>query len=275
VPRVYSYLPDELRVALTYALGELEHLPAEGNAEAAASQAVLDPECVAFVGPYRSWEVGETAAIFNEAGMAQLAPAATYSALTRDEPGAVDGMPASLFPTGERTLFRVAVRDAAVCRALVARVPRARLVSDGGEYGEQIVAQLRHAGLQEGDEAIVYAGLGISARPGGDAPVWTLDGAAQNGFPEAMGERARYVMAPRGEEGWPDQDALAFAPQVKEAGMLVWGSAMAGGPTRAGVLAGLRACGRFDEHGDTLERRVGVWRHDGARLVPDGFLEVP
>jgi hypothetical protein len=265
---------------LAYALGEdIEHVAHAGDPVRAAEAAVRDEDAVAFLGPLLSWQATEVAAILNEAGIAQLLPGATYSGLTRDEPGAEDGMPASLFPTGERTLFRIVPRDTAIARAVAAAHPRAALVTDESDYGIQVASQLKLVGLEVAEEAelTIYAGLDATApltRLRGRR-VLAFEGAAQGGLPEALGEHARYVLPQRGGEGWSDADALLYGPQVKEAAMLVYGSAMAGGPTRAGVLLGLRSCGRFDEHGDTRERKVGVWRWAGDALAPDGILEDP
>jgi hypothetical protein len=268
--RVHSHLPEHLRGIVGYALGEIEHVAHDGEFMRAAEAAADDGECAAFIGPLLSWQVAETAALLNEAGIAQLAVGATFSALTREEPGTYDGMPASLSPAGERTLFRLVPRDTAIARAVVARMPRARLVSDDGDYGRQVASQLRMAGLVHDDaaELTIYAGLAKTA-PALTGDVLGFEGAAEEGFP------GRLALAQRGGEGWSDEDAIAYGPQAKEAAMLVYGSAMAGGPTRSGVLAGLRSCGRFDEFGDTRERRVGLWERHGSALRPVGVLEDP
>jgi hypothetical protein len=272
-PRVHSHLPEHLHGIVTEALGEIEHLPHTGEHVEAAEAASADPRCVAFIGPLLSWQVAETGEILNQAGIAQLAIGSTYSALTRKEPGAYDGMPASLSPTGERTIFRLVPRDAAIARAVVARWPVARLVSDGSDYALQLAPQLQLAGLREDEAAdvTIYAGLAEEAPDLGGGELVAFEGAALPGFPE----HALLVLPQRGGEGWSAGHAILYAPQAKEAAMLVYGSAMAGGPTRAGVLRGLRSCGRFDEYGDTLERKVGLWRWLNGELVPDGTLEDP
>jgi hypothetical protein len=285
-PRVHSALPARLAGVLTEVLwrGGVEHVDAgpEHPVEAAAA-AAEDPRAVAFVGPFRSSHVGETAAILNEAGLAQLAPAATYAALTRDEPGAEDGMPASLAPTGRGTLFRVAARDTAVCQALVARVgSRCVLLDDGGSYGEQVAGQLRLAGVEpdDGADTVLYAGLADGApldalRATGPRPLFTLDGAWDPDFVEALGrDRVRFAMALYPQPDWSVEAVQAFLPQTAEAGMLITGSVMAAGADRAAVLEGLRSCGRFDEYGDTNERRIGLWAmgEDGGMVAVDTLL---
>ena len=269
--RAHSFLPEHLQGIVGYGLGgEIEHVAHSGNPVRAAESAVEDDDCGAFLGPLLSWQVAETAAILNEAGIAQLAVGATYSALTRDEPGADDRMPASLFPTGERTLFRVVPRDTAIARAVVAQWPRARLVQDESDYGVQLASQLRMAGLEDDPAAkvTIYAGL-FQTAPALFGEVVSFEGAAAEGVPGV------FAMPQRGGEGWSNEDAILYGPQAKEAAMLVYGSAMAGGPTRAGVLAGLRSCGRFDEFGDTRERRVGLWEFAGPVMRPVGTLEDP
>lgn len=288
VPRVHSHLPPDLAAALSQSLsvGGVEHVDSgSANPVAAAQEAAADARAVAFVGPFRSFHVGETAAILNEAGMAQLAPAATYAALTRDEPGAEDGMPASLVPTGRRTLFRLVARDTAVCQAVVAHVgTRCALVSDGGSYGEQVAAQIRLAGVEPDDDAdtVLYAGLARDApleplRATAPRPVVTLDGALEPEFAAALGhDRLQVASAAYPREGSDARTVHAFIPQTAEAGMLVVGSLIAAGPDRSRIVEALRGCGRFDEFGDTTERRVGLWRiaRDGA-IESVRTLEIP
>lgn len=287
-PRVHSHLPPDLTAVLSEALsrGGVEHVDSGARTPvAAAEEAVRDDRAVAFVGPYRSADVGETAGILNEAGMAQLAPAATYAALTRDEPGAEDGMPASLAPTGRRTLFRLVARDTAVCQALVGSVgTRCAVLSDGGSYGEQVAAQMRLSGVEpdEAADTVLYAGLADGApldalRASAPRPVLTLDGALSAQFAAALGhDRVRFATAAYPREGSEVRSVLAFIPQAAEAGMLIVGSLMAAGPDRARVLDALRDCGRFDEHGDTTERRVGLWRiRSDATIEPVTTLHVP
>ena len=255
VARVHSHLPECLQAIVGEGLGELEHVAHAGEFMRAAEAASEDPECVAFVGPLLSWQVAETAELLNQAGIPQLAIGATYSALTRDEPGAYDGMPASLCPTGERTLFRLVPRDTAIARAVVARWPRARLVSDGGDYGRQIASQLRMVGLEEDPaaELTIYAGLAEGAPPL-QGEVLAFEGAAEPGF------HATFAL--------PQLDHMDYRSQAREAAALLRDA----GRTRAEVLADLRASGRFDGFGDTTERRVGLWN---AALQPIGTLEDP
>ncbi len=263
---VHSHLPEHLRHIVTDGLGAIEHVAHGGDHVRAAEAASADGGCVAFIGPLLSWQVAETAALLNEAGIPQLAIGATYSALTRDKPGAYDGMPASLSPAGERSLFRLVPRDTAIARAVVARWPRARLVSDGTDYGRQIAAQLRMVGLREDPDArlTIYAGLWQSA-PDLPRKVLGFEGAAEEGFP------GRLALPQRAGDGWSNQEAIIYAPQAREAATLVRGAVESG----QSVLAALRACGRFDEHGDTLERRVGLWEFVGPMMRPVGTLEDP
>jgi hypothetical protein len=240
--RVHSMLPARHDERLTRALGEIDHVP-QSTPEAAMG----DSGCVAFVGPWRSVEVAEAMEGLGPHGLAHLAPAATWVGLTRpDEPAGSDDKPE------RRTLFRLAARDMEVCRAIVSVVDgRARLISDGSEYGSQIASQLRLAGLESDGDMVVYAGLGETAPPGLPPNVIALDGAAHGGFPERHPE-ALYFCAAHPVEGFTDAEAWDFAPQVEQAGRLIASGALPAG---------------FDEHGDPLEPVIGMWRFSGGEPV--------
>jgi hypothetical protein len=239
--RVHSQLPGRHDAGLSRALGNSAEHVAQSSPEAAAA----DSQCAAFVGPWHSWLVAEAMEILRPAGITHVAPAATWVGLTRaDEPGS-GAAPA------RRTLFRIAARDMVVCRAIVAAVGgQARIVSDDTDYGRQIGSQLRMAGLQEGGDAVIYAGLGESAPDGLPAEVICMDGAAQDGFPERHPD-ARYFGAAYAQEGYTDEECWDFAPHVDLAGRLIAGGEIAS---------------HFDEHGDLLEPRSGVWRWEAGHF---------
>jgi len=264
--RVHAHLPRRLadHLAASHSGAEVVDAGDRGWVDAAAA-AAEDPDCVAFVGPMLSWQVAEVAALLNEHGIAHVVPAATYGPLTREEPGAEEGMPESLCPTGRRTLLRIAPRELVVCEALVAAEPGPHcLLGDGTPYAERIGSLLRLAGAVEDPAAASAVFTGMA--PGvPDEATLAFEGALGPGAPPAL----RFYLPQRPGEEWDDADVLEFMPQVNEAAFLLTGSLMAAGPTREGLLEAMWSCGRFDEHGDTRERRCGVWRYDGGR--PRGF----
>lgn len=288
-PRVHSSLPGDLAEVLGIALGRAVVHVDHGVSDVmgAAAEAARDDRAVAFVGPLLSWQVAETAAVLNQSGLAQLAVGATYAGLTRDEPGAEDGMPASLRPSGHCSLFRLVPRDTALCRALVAEVGGpCVVVGDDTPYGAQLDEQLALAGLERTEDpaaavAVVYAGLADRAPMErlaalGGLGLWGFEGAAEGDFPARLDGRARFLLPQHPVPGWTDEAILRYFPQAVEAGMLVVGSLLAGGPDRVRVAGELRGCGRFDAFGDTVERRCGVWRWEATgRLAPDRTALVP
>jgi hypothetical protein len=235
--QVHSLLPERHDERLSRALGAaVEHVPQS------SPDAALAAGAGAFVGPWLSADVAEAMETFSDR-LVHVAPAATWVGLTRrDEPGSDDA------PRGR--VLRVAARDTVVCRALVAAVPEARVVHDGTEYGRQIAAQLRMCGLREGGARVVYAGLGRQAPELPPDPI-CLEGAVEGDFPHRHPD-ALYFAAAYPEDGFTDEQAWDFAPQVELAGRLL----VAGDPER-----------HFDEHGDLLEPRTGVWRFVDGRPV--------
>jgi hypothetical protein len=248
-------------LARTLRAAGVEHAAGSTPEEAAA-----DADCVAFIGPFRSWRAALAAPVLNAAGIVQVCPAATWAALTRaDEPSGDDEAP-DLRPAGRATLVRLVPRDTEVCRRLVENAPERRLavVADHESYGRQLAQQLRLAGLEErpGEpDAVVYCGLAENAPHGllAGRRVYAFDGA--QGFGDA---HTRYVLPIVPLDGWSGADLHAYVPQLRQAGELVARAVERGGADREAVLRAVWELGGFDEHGDPPRGPVGVWRTGGS-----------
>jgi hypothetical protein len=225
-----------------------------------------DADAVAFIGPFRSRAVAETIEATAPAGLALLAPVATWAGVTRDdEPGCDDD------PADHRgTVLRMVARDTEVAYRLAAHLrangQRALVVAGRGEYGTQIAGQLRLADLPRGDDPDVVVAAGVPEEPGMEAvketaplPLIAFDGI--QGLD--VGERDVWVALPFAQDPSHGIEAARAAQLVVDA--------LAGGAaTRAEVLAACRAAGPFDEHGDPIDPPVSLWRADGDwRLAPD------
>jgi hypothetical protein len=91
---VHSILPESLTRAAGAAFEDagVRHV-AHGTDDpvGAADAAVADPQALALLGPYRSAEVAKAVEASGPAGLALLAPVATWAGVTRDdEPGCDD-----------------------------------------------------------------------------------------------------------------------------------------------------------------------------------------
>lgn len=282
--RVYSAMPKTVEAVATTALAEegIEHVAlGPGPIPRHARTATDDPRCVAFLGPWLSHEVIESMKILNLAGVAQIAPAATYVGLTRDEPGAGDGMPESLSPGPQPTFFRMCARDTLISRATMPFLAGqglryATIVHDETDYGLQLAAQLLQAGLEPEEDprdanAVIYCGLADGAPYGelldlAPRPIIAYEGAAVAGFAEAAGgvERVRYLLPQAAVSGWSDRQCIFYAPLVQRAASLLAGLiARIDAPDRSDVVDALWRCGEFDDHGDAVDPDIGVWAEDG------------
>jgi hypothetical protein len=222
----------------------------------AAETAAADPGAVALVGPFRSRAVAEAVEVTAPAGLPLLAPVATWAGVTRDdEPGCDD-------PADHRgTVFRMVARDTVVAERIAADLRahgrRARLVAGAHEYGRQVAAQLRMAGLPEDEEPdlVVLAGLVGEPEIAEAAALAPLPLIAFDGIQGAdLGEREVHVALPC------PPDLIAPVRQAAELAASVG--------SRADALRELRA--RFDAHGDPLDPPVWLWRADAEwRLTRD------
>jgi hypothetical protein len=278
--RVHSILPDPLTRAADAELraAGIEHVahgdehPVTGAARAAAA----DPQAVALLGPYRSADVAEAVEASAPAGLGLIAPAATWAGVTRDdEPGCED-------PARHRgTVLRLLARDTEVAlrlaKHLLATSQRGLVVTGAHDYGRQLDAQLRLAGLPRVERAedadlVVLGGLAggpeiellASSAP---LPVIAFDGVQG----ARLGDREVYVALPHAPvDGVPTGELLAGVDQARRAAELVIGALAEGADDRRTVLAAIRRLGPFDAHGDPADPPVWLWRADPAwKLEPD------
>jgi hypothetical protein len=279
---VHSILPDALthRVGAALEAAGIRHVAhGTGDPVAAATAAAADPAALALLGPYRSADVAEALEVSAPAGLALLAPVATWAGVTRDgEPGCDDAA------RHRGTVLRLVARDTEVAARLAADVltagRRALVVAGEHDYGRQLDGQLRLAGLPRAERAeqadlVVLAGLAGEpeierAAASAPLPLVAFDGAQG----AALGDREVLIAMPYAPvDGVPVRELLAGVAHARRAAELV-ARALAGGATdRTAVLAAVRRLGGFDAHGDPPDPPVWLWRADaGWELRPDRAL---
>jgi branched-chain amino acid transport system substrate-binding protein len=125
-----------------------------------ARRAAQDDATIGYIGEFNSGASSVSLPILNDAGVAMVSPSNTADGLTVRGPGTGQGEPDKYYPTGDRTYFRLAPRDAVQGDALGiamrrAGCRRAAVLDDREEYGIAIaaaaarhvhVAVRRHAG---------------------------------------------------------------------------------------------------------------------------------
>ena len=274
--RVHSVLPERLTEAVDTVLSEagIEHV-AHGDAEpmAAAEAAVADPEAVAVIGPYRSNDVAHAVEASAAAGLPMLAPAATWAGVTRDdEPGCDDSA-----DTRGRA-FRLVARDTVVAERIAAEArasgAKALVIAGGHDYGRQLDAQLRLAGLPRAatpGEATLVVLCGLAGEPEVaraaliDLPLVALDGVQG----ADLGDRDVFVAMPYAPvDGLAHEDVLAGVGSARRAAELVATAIRAGATNRTMVFVSVDEHGGFDDHGDPVDPEVSLWR-----AGPDWVLE--
>jgi branched-chain amino acid transport system substrate-binding protein len=114
------------------------------------SKAAQDSRTIAYIGEFDSGASAISIPVTNEAGFAQIGPAATAVGLTKLVPGADKGEPDKYYPSGERNFARVVPADdvQASAAARWARKLGARkvfLVDDKSVEGQGLVEQFRAA----------------------------------------------------------------------------------------------------------------------------------
>jgi hypothetical protein len=277
---VHSTLPDSLTAVVDEVLrdGGVEHRAHGPDAPLrAAETAAGDLAAVALIGPFRSADVAEAVEATAPAGLALIAPVATWAGVTRDdEPGCDD--PAR----GGGTVLRMVARDTEVA-ARVARWVRgegrlAFVVAGPHEYGAQLDGQLRMAGLPRADwsseaDLVVLCGLAGSpevehAAELAPLPVVAFDGVQGAGL--GAGRDVRLALPAAPAPGVVAGDVLFFVEPTRRAAELVVAALRSGAADRAAVLAAMRRLGPFDDHGDPVDPPVWLWRAgDDWSLEPD------
>lgn len=82
-----------------------------GVESANANQAIADADCMVYMGTYNSGAAKISIPIMNEAGMAMISFANTYTGLTKEFVGNEEGEPEQYYPTGERNYMRLIAAD--------------------------------------------------------------------------------------------------------------------------------------------------------------------
>src|SRR4051794_20271685 len=278
--RVHSVLPEALTAAVADVLDAagVAHVAHDGGGSVEAGVAAArDGEAVALIGPHRSADVAEAVEATAPAGLALLAPVATWAGVTRDdEPGCDDPARA------DGTVLRMVARDtevaARVARWVRGEDRRAFVVAGPHEYGAQLDGQLRMAGLPRADwssEADLVVLCGLAGSPEIDhaaelapLPVVAFDGVQGAGL--GAGRDVRLALPAAPAPGVVAGDVLFFVGPTRRAAELVVLALASGGADRSSVLAEMRRLGPFDDHGDPVDPPVWLWRAgDDWSLVAD------
>jgi branched-chain amino acid transport system substrate-binding protein len=115
-----------------------------------ASKAAQDSRTIAYIGEFDSGASAVSIPVTNEAGFAQVSPAATAVGLTKLVPGADKGEPDKYYPSGERTFSRVVPTDdvqasAAARWARKLGASKVFVVDDKSVEGQSLIEQFRAA----------------------------------------------------------------------------------------------------------------------------------
>jgi branched-chain amino acid transport system substrate-binding protein len=135
-----------------------------GVESANANQAIADADCMVYMGTYNSGAAKISIPIMNEAGMAMISFANTYSGLTKDVPGIEEGEPDVYYPSGTRNYSRVIAADD-IQGALGARwavesksVGSAYILDDQSLYGHGVSQVFNDTLLDIGAEVLGFEG---------------------------------------------------------------------------------------------------------------------
>jgi hypothetical protein len=249
---VHSILPPELTQAVDEVLsaaGVLHVAHGDADPVGAASAAADDQRCRIVIGPCRSRAVAEAVEVTAPAGLAMIAPIATWVGVTHDdEPGCDD-------PAMHRgTIVRLVARDSVVAQRIADRVreahQRALVVAGAHEYGAQLDAQLARCGLPraqspEDADIIVLAGLRgheeiDRARALAPMPIIAFDGIQPEPFPDQD-----VVLC----DVYAPSDGQLGVPECRRGAELAVAALARGGD----MIQELRGLGPFDDHGDLVD----------------------
>lgn len=135
-----------------------------------ARDAAQDDDAGVYIGELRSAASVLSMPILNEAGLAQISPAASAVGLTREGTGAEEGEPGRYYPTGEGHFARL-IPDDGVQGAVLARLMaqercrRVALVNDGELEPAQLVPVVAQELRDRGAEVVLDDVLGEDGLP--------------------------------------------------------------------------------------------------------------
>jgi branched-chain amino acid transport system substrate-binding protein len=131
-----------------------------------AQSATQDDEIVGWIGPFNSGCAAVEIPILNEAGLAMISPANTYTGLTKPTPD--ESEPDKYYPTGERNYARVIVTDVQQGQAGASfmadeGVETVFILDDRETYGKGVADEFQTAAEDLGIDVIGREGIDGSA----------------------------------------------------------------------------------------------------------------
>jgi len=131
-----------------------------------AQSAAQDEEIIGWIGPFNSGCAAVEIPILNEAGLAMISPANTYTGLTKPTPD--ESEPDKYYPTGQRNYARVIVTDVQQGQAGAAffadeGVETVYILDDRETYGKGVADEFQTAAEDLGIEVIGREGIDGSA----------------------------------------------------------------------------------------------------------------
>ena len=131
-----------------------------------AQSAAQDEEIIGWIGPFNSGCAAVEIPILNEAGLAMISPANTYTGLTKPTPD--ESEPDKYYPTGQRNYARVIVTDVQQGQAGAAffadeGVESVYILDDRETYGKGVADEFQTAAEDLGIEIIGREGIDGSA----------------------------------------------------------------------------------------------------------------
>jgi branched-chain amino acid transport system substrate-binding protein len=131
-----------------------------------AQKAAQDEEVIGWIGPFNSGCAATQIPTLNEAGLAMISPANTYTGLTKPTPDETE--PDKYYPTGERNYARVIVNDVQQGQAGATLLEEEGLESvyildDKETYGKGVADEFQKAAEDLGIEVVGREGIDGSA----------------------------------------------------------------------------------------------------------------
>src|SRR5215211_2877321 len=131
-----------------------------------AQSAAQDDEIIGWIGPFNSGCAAVEIPILNEAGLAMLSPANTYTGLTKPTPD--ESEPDKYYPTGERNYARVIVTDVQQGQAGASfmddeGVKTVFILDDRETYGKGVADEFQKAAEDLGIQVVGREGIDGSA----------------------------------------------------------------------------------------------------------------